>query len=76
MIKGSKLKLTSKALANFSTEDLTTKSNLLKKELFNLRFQKTLGELTNTSRFARVRKDIARVNTELNRRKLGAKLNA
>jgi large subunit ribosomal protein L29 len=41
---------------------------LFKKELFNLRFQKKLGELTNTSRFAIVRKEIARIKTELVKR--------
>lgn len=38
----------------------------LKKELFNLRFQKSTGELTNVSRFAQVRKDIARIYTAMN----------
>ena len=37
----------------------------LKKELFNLRFQKTTGELANTARFSEVKKDIARINTQL-----------
>ncbi|MDA9163309.1 50S ribosomal protein L29 [Rickettsiaceae bacterium] len=69
----SKSEMTSKALSEMSAEKLGEKSAFLKKELFNLRFQKTLGELTNTSRFAKVRKDIARVNTELtNRKKVGA----
>lgn len=65
--------MTSKALSEMSAEKLGERSAFLKKELFNLRFQKTLGELTNTSRFAKVRKDIARLNTELtNRKKVGA----
>ena len=66
-----KSELTSESLAGLSVEKLVEKSAFLKKEFFNLRFQKTLGELTNTSRFAKVRKDIARVNTELNKRKAG-----
>jgi large subunit ribosomal protein L29 len=37
----------------------------LKKELFNLRFQKASGELTNTSRFREARKEIARILTQL-----------
>jgi large subunit ribosomal protein L29 len=37
----------------------------MKKELFNLRFQRAAGELTNTARFREVRKDIARVQTAL-----------
>ncbi len=35
----------------------------LKKEQFNLRFQRATGQLENTSRVAEVRKDIARVRT-------------
>ena len=41
---------------------------LLKKELFNLRCQKKLGDLTNTSRFCTVRRDVARLKTELSKR--------
>jgi large subunit ribosomal protein L29 len=58
--------LSAKILVGQSTEELYNKRNLLKKELFNLRFQKTLGELKNVSRFAVVRKGIARINTEIN----------
>ena len=38
----------------------------LKKEAFNLRFQKTTGELENTSRIRQVRRDVAKVKTLLN----------
>ncbi len=38
----------------------------LKKEAFNLRFQRTTGELENTSRVRQVRRDVARVKTLLN----------
>lgn len=37
----------------------------LKKELFNLRFQKASGELSNTSRFRAAKKEIARILTHL-----------
>ncbi len=37
----------------------------LKKESFNLRFQKTTGELENTSRVRIVRRDIAKIKTLL-----------
>jgi large subunit ribosomal protein L29 len=36
-----------------------------KKELFNLRFQRTTGELEKTHRFREIRKNIARINTFL-----------
>jgi large subunit ribosomal protein L29 len=35
----------------------------LKKEAFNLRFQKATGQLENTARVRLVRRNIARVNT-------------
>jgi large subunit ribosomal protein L29 len=37
----------------------------LKKEQFNLRFQKATGQLENTARQGQVRKDIARIQTVL-----------
>lgn len=37
----------------------------LKKEQFNLRFQRATGQLENTARFRQVRRSIARINTVL-----------
>jgi large subunit ribosomal protein L29 len=39
-------------------------------ELFNLRFQKEIGRLTNTARFHQLRKEIAQVKTILRERQL------
>ena len=44
----------------------------LKKEQFNLRFQRASGQLENTARFRAVRRDIARVQTVLNAKRAGA----
>ena len=44
----------------------------LKKEAFNLRFQKATGQLENTSRMQIVRRDAARVKTILNQKAAGA----
>ncbi len=38
----------------------------LKKEAFNLRFQKATNQLENTARIRQVRRDVARVATILN----------
>ena len=38
----------------------------LKKEAFNLRFQKATNQLENTARIRQVRRDAARVSTILN----------
>ena len=44
----------------------------LKKEAFNLRFQKATGQLENTSRMQTVRRDAARVKTILNQKAAAA----
>ncbi len=43
----------------------------LRKEQFNLRFQKTAGQLENMSQMRKVRRDIARVKTFLTKTKSG-----
>jgi large subunit ribosomal protein L29 len=43
-----------------------------KDELFKLRFQLATGQLTNYSRIGQVRKDIARLETELRAREIAA----
>ncbi len=44
----------------------------LKKELFNLRFQKASGELSSTTRFRMARREIARILTHLRQPKNAA----
>jgi len=44
----------------------------LKKEAFNLRFQRATGQLENTSRMQTVRRDAARVKTVLNQKAAAA----
>lgn len=44
-------------------------------ELFNLRFQKATGQMTNTARKGQVRRDIARIKTILRERELMAEEN-
>ncbi len=48
--------------------ELETELLGLKKEQFNLRFQRATGQLENTSRVRAVRRDIARVQTILKQR--------
>src|SRR5207245_1510290 len=43
----------------------------LKKERFNLRFQRATGQLENTSRVREVRRDIARLKTIAQQKRLG-----
>lgn len=55
-----------------SADQLQDELLKLKKEQFNLRFQKATGQMENTSRVTEVRRDIARVKT-LSRQKAGSK---
>lgn len=58
--------------------DLTKKNNKelrdmlidLKKELFNLRFQKTHGQIVNTNRIYVIKKNVARVLTMISNNNL------
>lgn len=50
-------------LGTMSPDQLQDELLKLKKEQFNLRFQKATGQLDNTSRVRVVRRDIARVKT-------------
>ena len=44
----------------------------LKKEQFNLRFQKATGQIENTARVRKIRRDIARIKTSQQQRAQGA----
>lgn len=46
-----------------SPDQLTDELASLKKEQFNLRFQKATGQLEKTARVKEVRRDIARIKT-------------
>ena len=59
-------------LKTLTPDQLSDELVNLKKEQFNLRFQKATGQLENTGRVRVVRKDIARVKT-LSRQKAAAK---
>ncbi len=47
-----------------SDDQLAEELLKLKKEQFNLRFQKASGQLENTARVRQVRRDVARIKTE------------
>jgi large subunit ribosomal protein L29 len=54
-------------------DQLNDEALKLKKERFNLRFQKASGQLQDTARVRVVRRDIARVLTVAAQRRAGAK---
>ncbi len=63
-------------IRGLSIEELKQKEMDLRKELFNLRFQLSKGELSNNMRVRAVRKDIARVLTVMTQKQKGVQENA
>ena len=61
-----------KALTDLGDTDLIERLAEAKEELFNLRFQFATGQLDNPARLKQVRRDIARVLTELRAREIAA----
>lgn len=55
-------------IREIATEELVAKAKELKEELFNLKFQLSLGQLANTAKIKEVRRNIARIKTILNER--------
>ena len=58
-------------LDTFEDQRLVEELRKAKEELFNLRFQSATGQLDNHGRLRAVRKDIARIYTEMRERELG-----
>ena len=57
---------------SLTPDQLDEQVTRLKKEQFNLRFQRATGQLENTSRVRIVRRDIARIKTVQAQRRSGA----
>lgn len=57
-------------LNGLTTEQLRSREQELKDQLFNLRFQLATGQLENTASLKAVRKNIARVKTVLRQQEL------
>lgn len=55
-----------------SPDQLADELLKLKKEQFNLRFQKATGQLENTARSKQIRRDIARIRTVQNAKRTGS----
>ena len=56
-------------IRNLSNEEIIAKIEETEKELFNLRFQNSAGNLEKPSRIKELRKFVARMKTVLNERK-------
>ncbi|UCD85040.1 MAG: 50S ribosomal protein L29 [Deltaproteobacteria bacterium] len=58
-------------IRSLSDEEIKQREQELAKELVNLRFQHSTGQLENTMRIPQVKRDLARVKTILRERTLG-----
>lgn len=56
-------------LKDLTLDELAKKETDLRKELFNLSFQKATGEIENPMRIRAIKKDIARVLTVITEKK-------
>jgi len=63
-------------IRELNDSELVEKLKAARAELFNLRFQLATGQLDNTARIAVIKKDIARLHTELRSRDLAAQRDA
>ena len=57
-------------IKNMTTQELSSKLNELKNELFNLRFSHATGNLANPMQLHNVKKDIVRIKTVLRVREI------
>lgn len=61
-------------LRNLSISELKQKETTLNQEIFNLKFQKSTGQLGNTSIIGKTKKDLARVKTILKQMELSGEV--
>ena len=57
-------------IRNLSESDIKTKIEEAYEELFNLRFQKSIGQVKDPNQMKALKRDIARMKTILNERRL------
>ena len=54
-----------KEINKLSQDELTSKVNSIKKDLFNFRFRKMNGQMDNTAKVSQIKKDVAKLMTQL-----------
>ena len=59
----------SKEINKLSKDELKSKINSLKKDLFNFRFRKVNGQLEDTAKVSIIKKNVAKLLTKLNKTK-------
>ena len=58
-----------KEIKKLTIDELKSKINSIKKDLFNFRFRKINGQLEDTSKVSQLKKDVAKLLTKLNDKK-------
>lgn len=59
-------------IRNLSDKEIQTKIEEVSEEMFNLRFQLSIGQLKDPSRVSVLKRDVARLKTVLRERQLAA----
>lgn len=62
--------MTVKEIRELDNAELLVEIDVLKEELFDLRFQQAIGQLENPARLREIRKTIARIKTVITERTL------
>ena len=55
-----------KEIDKLSVDELNNKINSLKKDLFNFRFRKVNGQLEDTAKVSKIKRDVAKLLTSFN----------
>tara|TARA_B100001996_G_C18523595_1_gene540214 strand:+ start:636 stop:821 length:186 start_codon:yes stop_codon:yes gene_type:complete len=55
-------------IKKLTKDEMNNKINLLKKDLFNIRFKKVNGQLEDTAKINLIKKDVAKILTKLNKK--------
>ena len=62
-----------KEIKKLTNDQLKNQINSIKKDLFNLRFKKINGQLEDTSKILQLKRNLAKVMTNLNKKSIWAK---
>ena len=57
-----------KEIDKLTVDELNNKINSLKKDLFNFRFRKVNGQLEDTSKVSKLKKNVAKLLTKLHKK--------
>ena len=58
-----------KEIKKLSSDELKNKVTSLKKDLFNMRFKRVNGQLTDTTKLSETKKNVAKLLTAINKSK-------